>query len=84
MIKGRFLGKLTAVRSLTIYSTAEIKGSFTTGRLIIPAQDRFRWPGSLIVGSAEIAGELTADLTATQSVIVRATDRYSAISRGAA
>jgi cytoskeletal protein CcmA (bactofilin family) len=34
-IKGRFLGKLAAEHSLTIFSTAEIKGSFKTARLII-------------------------------------------------
>ncbi len=73
VIKGRFLGRLTAERSLTIHSTAEIKGSFTTGRLIIPAQNHFRWPERLSVGSAEIAGELVADVVAAETVIVRST-----------
>jgi cytoskeletal protein CcmA (bactofilin family) len=72
VIKGRFLGKLTAERSLTIHSTAEIKGTFTAGRLIIPAQNHFRWPDSLKVGSAEISGELAADVIAADTVIVRA------------
>src|SRR5947207_2784006 len=36
VIKGKFLGKLFA-DSLTVYSTAEIKGSFKAARLIIPA-----------------------------------------------
>src|SRR5947207_7266971 len=54
MIKGRFLGKLFAERSLTIFSTAEIKGTFTTGRLIIPAENHFRWREPLKVASAEI------------------------------
>src|SRR6266850_8232991 len=36
VIKGRFLGKLFAENSLEIHRTAEIKGSFKTGRLIIP------------------------------------------------
>ena len=31
VIKGRLLGKLTAVGSLTIHTGAEIKGSFTAG-----------------------------------------------------
>src|SRR5580765_5289845 len=30
ILKGRLLGKLTAERSLEIYTTAEIKGTFTT------------------------------------------------------
>ena len=72
-IKGRFLGKLRALRSLTIYSTAEIKGSFTAGRLIIPAQNHFRWPELLSVDSAEIVGELAANLKAKDTVIVRST-----------
>ena len=64
VIKGRFLGKLFAVHSLTIHSTAEIKGTFTTGLLIIPAGNHFRWQGQITVTSAEIAGELVADVRA--------------------
>src|SRR5580765_1727030 len=37
VIKGRFLGKLVAERSLEIHRTAEIKGTFKTGNLVIPA-----------------------------------------------
>jgi cytoskeletal protein CcmA (bactofilin family) len=73
VIKGRFLGKLNAERSLTIFSGAEIKGKFTAGRLIIPAQNRFYWPEPLTVGSAEIAGELAADLIAAHTVILKST-----------
>jgi cytoskeletal protein CcmA (bactofilin family) len=73
VIKGRFLGKLRAENSLTIHSGAEIKGSFTAGRLIIPAKNRFRWSEPLAVGSAEIAGELTADIVAEQTIILRST-----------
>src|SRR5689334_4252914 len=58
VLKGKFLGKLWAHQSLTIYSSAEIKGTFTTGRLIIPAGNAFRWKDRIQVGSAEIAGEL--------------------------
>ena len=53
-----FSGKLVAEGSLTIHTTAEIKGSFTAGRLIIPAANQFRWREPIKVGSAEIAGEL--------------------------
>src|SRR3954462_8162900 len=52
VIKGRFLGKLVTERSLTIYSTAEIKGSFKAGRLVIPAANRFHWKEPLTVGGA--------------------------------
>ncbi len=44
VIKGRFLGKLDARHSLTLHSSAEIKGSFTSGQLIVPASEHFAWP----------------------------------------
>jgi cytoskeletal protein CcmA (bactofilin family) len=75
VIKGRFLGKLFAEESLTVYSTAEIKGTFTVGRLVIPAANHFRWAEKLKIASAEIAGELVADVLATDRVILRATAR---------
>src|ERR1700743_2971086 len=50
VIKGRFLGKLFAERSLTVYSTAEIKGSFKTARLVIPAENHFRWAEQIKIG----------------------------------
>ena len=60
VIKGRFLGRLIAEHSLTIYSTADFKGSFKTGRLIIPAEIHFAWKEPMIVG-----GNLRADGTIT-------------------
>lgn len=75
VIKGRFLGKLVAERSLTIYDSAEFKGTFTAGRLIIPAQNHFRWPEPIKLGSAEIAGELAADLCAADTVVLKSTAR---------
>ncbi|HKI69452.1 MAG TPA: polymer-forming cytoskeletal protein, partial [Verrucomicrobiae bacterium] len=75
VIKGRFLGKLFTERSLTIFSTAEIKGTFKTGQLIIPAENHFRWLEPIKVGSAEIAGELVGDLQVTNTVVLNATAR---------
>ena len=75
IIKGKFHGKLAAERSLTIYSTAEIKGSITTGRLVIPAKNHFLWKSQIKVGSAEIGGELAADLWAEGTVTVKADAR---------
>jgi cytoskeletal protein CcmA (bactofilin family) len=75
VIKGRFLGKLFAERSLTIYSTAEIKGSFKTGRLLIPAANYFRWPEKLNIKSAEIAGELAANVRADETIVLKSTAR---------
>jgi cytoskeletal protein CcmA (bactofilin family)/DNA-directed RNA polymerase subunit RPC12/RpoP len=76
VIKGKFHGKLTAEQSFTIYSTAEIKGSFTTAHLIIPAENHFRWPEIIQIGSAEIAGELAASLHATGTVTLKSTARF--------
>lgn len=75
VLKGRFLGKLVAERSLTIYSTAEIKGSFKTGRLVIPETNHFHWVEPLDVGSAEIGGELVANLRATGTVVLKSSAR---------
>ncbi len=75
VIKGRFLGKLVAERSLAIYSTAEIKGNFTAGRLIIPAGNCFRWKEFIKVGSAEIAGELAANVQAGATITLKSTAR---------
>jgi cytoskeletal protein CcmA (bactofilin family)/DNA-directed RNA polymerase subunit RPC12/RpoP len=75
-IKGKFHGKLTAERSLTIFSTAEIKGSLTAAHLIIPAENHFRWPDVIKAGSAEIAGELAANLHATETVVLKSTARF--------
>ena len=75
VIRGRFLGKLIAEQTLTIHTGASIKGTFAAGRLIIPAEDQFRWPDLIRVGSAEIAGELAANLRAEGVIILRATAR---------
>ena len=74
-IKGRFLGKLSAEQSLTIFSTAEIKGSFKTARLIIPKDNHFFWKDPLQVENADIAGELVASLQVSGTVYLRATAR---------
>lgn len=75
IIKGRFLGKLIAQHSLSIYSTAEIKGTFTTAHLIIPAANHFRWTEPITVDSGEIAGELTARLIVKQTLTLKSTAR---------
>ena len=75
VLKGRIIGKLTAKRSLEIFSTAIIKGTFSAGRLLIPAGNRFRWPEPLQVEGAEVGGELVANIQATGTVILRSTAR---------
>ena len=75
VIKGKFHGKLTVLGSLTIYSTADIKGSLTADHLVIPAENHFRWPNPIKVGSAEITGELAAGLRAQGTVTLKSTAR---------
>lgn len=75
VIKGRFLGKLVAERSLTIYTMAEIKGTIAAGCLVIPADNLFRWKERIQVGSAEISGELIADLRAKGTITLKSTAR---------
>jgi cytoskeletal protein CcmA (bactofilin family)/DNA-directed RNA polymerase subunit RPC12/RpoP len=76
IIRGKFHGKLTAEQSLTIYSTAEIKGSLTAAHLIIPPENYFRWLDIFKIGSAEIAGELAANLHASGTVTLKSTARF--------
>ena len=76
VIKGKYHGKLVARGSLTIYSTADIKGSLTAAHLIIPPENHFRWPHQIQVGSAEIAGELAANLRAQDAVTLKSTARF--------
>jgi cytoskeletal protein CcmA (bactofilin family)/DNA-directed RNA polymerase subunit RPC12/RpoP len=76
VIKGKFHGKLVAKGSLTIYSTADIKGSLAAGRLVIPPENHFRWSHPIQVGSAEIAGELAANLRAEETVTLKSTARF--------
>ena len=76
VVKGRFIGKLVAVRTLEIYSSANIKGSFTAGQLVIPAGHHFRWPEPLRVEGADIGGELVAGLQAPGTVRLRSTARF--------
>jgi cytoskeletal protein CcmA (bactofilin family) len=75
VIKGRFLGKLFAEQSLTLYSTAEIRGTFKTARLVIPKDNHFFWADPVNVDSADIAGELVASLQVSGTVFLRSTAR---------
>jgi len=75
VIKGRIIGKITAKRTLEIFSTARIKGTFTAGRLIVPAGNLLKWPETLKVEGAEIVGELVASIEATGTVVLRSSAR---------
>ncbi len=75
VIKGRLIGKIVAERSLEIHSTARIQGSFSTGRLLVPAGNHFRWAEALRIGAAEIGGELVANLHSAGTVLLKSTAR---------
>jgi len=75
VLKGRFLGKLNAAHSLEIHRAAEIKGTFQTGNLMIPAGSVFRWPETITPGGADISGELIASVKSPGTVVLRATAR---------
>ena len=76
IVKGKVIGKIAARGSLELHSSANIKGSFTAERLIIPAGHHFRWPELLRLGGAEIAGELVANVEATGAVRLKSTARF--------
>ena len=75
VIKGRFLGKLHAHRTFTLHATAEFKGSFKAGLLIIPAETHLIWKTPLDVQSVEVAGELVANVRIPGSVYLKSTGR---------
>jgi cytoskeletal protein CcmA (bactofilin family) len=75
IIKGKFKGKLTAERSLTIYSGADVKGALTAARLVIPLENHFAWTSPLAVGLVEIAGEFDGQLTGANTVVLKSTAR---------
>jgi cytoskeletal protein CcmA (bactofilin family) len=75
ILKGRLIGKLVTEGALEIHSTAHIKGSFSAGRLVIPAGNHFRWPQPLDVKAAEISGELVADVHSQGTVRLNASAR---------
>ena len=75
VIKGRVIGKLVTEGSLEIHSSANIKGTFSAGRLIIPAGHHFQWVEPVRVGAAEIAGELAGYLFSAGTVLLKSTAR---------
>jgi cytoskeletal protein CcmA (bactofilin family)/uncharacterized CHY-type Zn-finger protein len=75
VVKGRFIGKLVAEGTLEINSSADLNGSFTAGRLMIPAGHHFCWPEPLRFETADIGVELVGSLQAAGTVRLRATAR---------
>jgi cytoskeletal protein CcmA (bactofilin family) len=75
VLKGKIRGKMVA-DVFQIFPTAEIKGSFKTARLLIPSVTHFRWLETISVHTAEIAGELVANLQATSTVVLKSSARF--------
>jgi len=72
VIRGRFLGKLNAHRTFTLYTPTEFKGTFKAGMLIIPEGVKLLWTKALEVHSVDIAGELVSNFNIPGTVILRA------------
>jgi len=72
VVKGRLIGKLITEGALELHSTASIKGSFSAGRLVIPAGNHFRWAEKLVMKAADISGELAADIRCSGTVYLHA------------
>lgn len=75
VIKGKLQGRIATDADLEIHSTADIRGSFQAGKLVIPAGHRFGWPNHLVVGGADIGGELNADLRTEGTIELRSNAR---------
>lgn len=71
LVKGQVIGKLVADQSLTIYGSAEIKGTFQTPLLIVPADNAFHWREPVRVGSIDVKGELVSNVVADAVVTIR-------------
>jgi cytoskeletal protein CcmA (bactofilin family) len=76
VVKGRLIGKLVARGTLEIHTSANIRGQFGAGCLVIPQGHCFRWPEPLRVGGAEIGGELVAQVRASGTVKLKSTARF--------
>lgn len=72
VIKGKFLGKIHAHRTLTLYAPTEFKGTFKAGLLIVPEGIKLLWTKPLEANSVEIAGELVANVRIPGTVILKA------------
>lgn len=72
VIKGRLIGRLAALHTLELHSTARIKGTFTASLLIIPFGHCFHWPDPIHVDHLEVRGELVASVCVAGTVRLKA------------
>jgi cytoskeletal protein CcmA (bactofilin family) len=76
ILKGRFVGKISAEERLEIYSTASIKGTIAGQCLVVPASEHIHWVDILRFRGAEIAGELVGRLQTEGTTFLRSTARF--------
>jgi len=74
-LHGRIQGKVTAERSLTVHTGAELKGPVRTPLLVIPEGQCFFWREGLQVETLEVGGELVGEPRLLQTVRLLATGR---------
>ena len=73
VIRGKFLGKLHAHRTFTLYAPTEFKGTFKAGLFVIPEGVKFLWTKPLEVQSVEVAGELVSNVHIPGTATLKAT-----------
>jgi len=76
ILKGRFIGKLHAEGSLEIHDCAQIKGTLTANRLVIPPGNIFAWPQLIGAHTLDLAGELQTDRCTAHTIILRPSARF--------
>jgi cytoskeletal protein CcmA (bactofilin family) len=76
VLKGRFIGKIMAKRTLELHSSATIKGTLKAGCLVVPTGQVFRWAGPLEPGGAVIEGEFVGTLRSAGTVTLKSTARF--------
>ena len=73
VIRGKFLGKLHAHRTLTLHSPEQFKGTFKAAKLIVPTGSHLIWDKPLEVESVQVAGELVANVQIPGAVELKST-----------
>lgn len=73
VIRGRFLGKIHAHRTLALYAPEQFKGTFKAELLVVPSATKLHWNKPLDVQAVDVAGELVAQVRVPGTVTLRST-----------
>ena len=76
ILKGRVIGTLRAENVLELHASANIKGQFSAGHLIILPRSRFNFPELTTATVTEVLGELVVERCVADRVILRAGARF--------